>query len=82
MVIAFITFISNSGDANQPQMGIIKAKAMSLWSRCYERVAKAYKHQAPYADEHKVHAIGRCEMGSRVYTYSYGKNWNMLSTTG
>ena len=60
MVISFITFISNWGDAYQPQMGTRKAKAMSLWQRCYDRVAKVYKHQAPDTSDHKVNTIGRC----------------------
>ena len=62
MVIAFITYVSTSGDANQPQMGTRKVKAAELGPCRYERVDKEDKHQAPGAVDHKVHSIGRCDM--------------------
>ena len=44
MVIAFITCISTSGDADTPQMGNRKSKAMAPGTRYYERVVKAAQH--------------------------------------
>ena len=80
MVIAFITCISNSGDVNQPKMGTRKVKAMVSVPRCYERVAKADKHQSPDALDHKVNNIGWCEIYRSADTCCV-KNWRLLSTT-
>ena len=60
-------------------MGTIKVKEMASGPRCYERVAKAAKHQATDAAEHEVNKIGRCEMDSRADTCCAGNNWRMLS---
>ena len=82
MVIAFLTFISNSGDADQPKMGTRKAKAMALCTRRYQRMTKAAKNQAPDAADHEGNSIGRFEMDSMLDTCCDGKNWSILSTTG
>ena len=82
MVIAFITCILTSGDADQPQMGNRKSKAMSSGPRRYDRVAKAYKQQAPDTVGHELNSIGVCEMVSSVDTCCAGKNWSLLSRTG
>ena len=82
MVIAFLIFISNSGDANQPQLGNRKAKATELWPRCNDSISKAAKHQAHDAADHEVNSIGRFEMDSMLDTCCDGKNWSILSTTG
>ena len=75
-------FISNSGDADHPQMGTIKSKAMASVPCRYGRVVKAAKHQAPDEAYHKVNAIERCKMDSMADTYGAVKNWRLLSTTG
>ena len=62
-------------------MGTRNAKTMSLGPRCYDRVAKVAKYQAPDAADHNINAIGRCEMDSRADTCCAGKNCRMLSTT-
>ena len=82
MVIPFITCISTSDDANQPQMGTIKAKSMALGPHHYERVAKAAKHQEFDSADNELNTIGRCEIDIRENTCCDGKNWRLLSTTG
>ena len=82
MVIAFITCISTSGNADQPQMGTRKAKEMASRPSCYERMDNSATHQAPDAVDHEVNTIGMCEMDSRADTCCYGNNCRLLSTTG
>ena len=80
-LLHFSIFISNSGYANHSQIGTRKVKEILLGLRCYDRVAKTYKHQAHGEEYHKVNAIGRCNMNSRSDTYCAGKNWRVLSKT-
>ena len=82
MFIVFITFISTSGDVDQPQIKTRKSKAMTSGPRRYERVAKASKHQAPDAAGQKINTIGRCDMYIMADTCCAGNNWRLLSTTG
>ena len=42
-LLHFLLLISNSGDADQQQMGTNNFKPMASGPRCYERVAKASK---------------------------------------
>ena len=81
MVIALLNFISNSSNADLPQKGNRKAKAMSSGPRHYDRVYKADKHQEPDAAEQEVNAIGRCKMDITAETCCSGKNWRLLSRT-
>ena len=55
---------------------------MSSGPPCYERVAKAAKHESPDSVNHEVNAIGRFKTDSRVDTCCAGKNWRLLSITG
>ena len=81
-LLHFLPFISNLGDADQPQMGTRKVKAMTLGLRRCGRVAKADKHQVPNAANYKVNAIGKCKKNIREDTCCGGKNWRLLSMTG
>ena len=74
MVIVFLTFISTSGDANQPQMGTKKANSMESGPHRYGRVAKSGKQKAPDTSDHKVKDIGRRDTDSRADTCCDGKN--------
>ena len=77
-LLRFLLFISNSGGYDQPQMVTKKFKTMASVQLHYERVTKAFKHQAPDAAGHEFNAIGRCDMNSRSYTCYDVKNCRLL----